>query len=143
MANNRQDTRVRWWAGVALMLTVIFYVFRSPIAHVLNTPAGTHLFPKIAINVIMLAVVLGFYLRMLLECGFSRDVSKRGAWLILLIIVPVFSAFICYFVTRSAWYKEYLRGGDLIDGQSELARYPSGLWKVELLLGARSGLGTK
>jgi hypothetical protein len=56
---------------------------------------------------------------MLLECGFSRDVSKRGAWLILLIVVPVFSAFIYYFVTRSTWYKEYLCGGGSTDGSNE------------------------
>ena len=108
VTTNSQDARLKWWAIAALMLTAIFYVFRASLANVLNTPASTYLPFKIAINVIMLGVVLGFYLRMLLECGFSRDVSRRGAWLILLIVVPVLSAFIYYFVTRSAWYKERL-----------------------------------
>lgn len=106
MTTNRQDARLKWWAVAALMLTAIFFIFRASIADVFNTPASTYLLFKIAINIIMLGVVLGFYLRMLLECGFSRDVRRRGAWLTLLIAVPVLSAFIYYFVTRSAWYRE-------------------------------------
>lgn len=105
VTTNRQDVRLKWWAVAALILTAIFFLLRDSIAGVFNTPVDTYLYLKIAINVIMLGVVLGFYLRMLLECGFSRDVSRRGAWLFLLIVVPVLSAFIYYFVTRSVRYK--------------------------------------
>jgi hypothetical protein len=31
--------------------------------------------------------VLGFYLRMLFECGFGKDIHYRAAWLALLILV--------------------------------------------------------
>jgi hypothetical protein len=57
------------------------------------------------LEIAIMVVVPGFYMRMFWECGFSSNVFRRAHWLTLFILLPVFSAFIYFFVTRSQGYK--------------------------------------
>jgi hypothetical protein len=103
------EQNLRWWAISAAMIVVILSVlptraFRALI-FALEAPTVINYVAKKLLAGIVLVVVLGFYLRMVFECGFARNIYHRGAWLTLLIIVPLVSAFIYYWVTRSAYYK--------------------------------------
>jgi hypothetical protein len=103
------ERRLRLWA-IASMAIVIAMV-TLPVEGVKNL---TNLFEasspidyvfKVLFTGTILLLVLGFYLRMLLECGFGQRVHYRGAWLALLIFVPLVSAYVYYWVTRSSRYR--------------------------------------
>jgi hypothetical protein len=104
-----RESRLRWWA---ISATVVIIVLASLPIEVLKHLSSI-LEPSSAFDYTMKAVctgatlfiVLGFYLRMLFECGFTPDVDHRGAWLALLILAPPISALIYYWVTRSSHYK--------------------------------------
>lgn len=105
----RQEHLLRLWAMCA---TVIVVVLASLPTEVLKKFASTFDAPT-AFNYVfktlfvgaMLFFVVGFYLKMLFECGFGRDIANRGAWLTLLILAPLIGVIIYYWVTRSSSYK--------------------------------------
>ena len=47
-------------------------------------------------------LVAGFWFAMLFECFRSKGLPMRGFWLVLFLLVPIFSAFI-YFSTTRSW----------------------------------------
>ena len=99
---------LRWWAIVALVLIGAVYVApRSTLTMLIERPESNMLI-KTAVAGLLLVVILEFFLRMFFECAFSRNVFRRGAWLLVLICVPIFSAFVYFFVTRSTRYLEYV-----------------------------------
>jgi hypothetical protein len=102
------DRRLRWWAISAMVIVGILAVlprgmFKN-LTDLLEAPTVTNYIVETLISGAILFLVLGFYFRMLFECGFRRDVRHRGAWLTLLILVPLVSAFIYYWITRSSYY---------------------------------------
>ena len=100
---------LRWWAILALVLIGAVYTLRRSTLEVLIERPETSILIRIAVAGLLLVAILGFFLRMFFECAFSRDVYRRGAWLLLLICVPIFSAFVYFFVTRSTRYREYVQ----------------------------------
>jgi hypothetical protein len=103
------DRRLRWWAISAMVIVGILAVFPretfNNLTNLLEASTIINFIVKTLITGSILFLVLGFYFRMLLECGFSRNVDHRGAWLTLLILVPLVSAFIYYWITRSSYYR--------------------------------------
>jgi hypothetical protein len=73
--------------------------------NLLEAPTIVNYALKAMISGAILVLVLGFYLRMLFECGFGRDIPQRGAWLALLVMLPLVSAHIYFWVTRSSRYR--------------------------------------
>lgn len=99
---------LRWWAISALMLICAAFVLPRPMLEFLIERPDTSMLIRVAVAGLLLVVILGFFLRMFFECAFSTNVHRRGAWLLLLILVPVFSSFVYFFVTRSKLYREYV-----------------------------------
>jgi hypothetical protein len=104
-----RESRLRLWA---ISATVVIVVLASlpieALKHLSSVFEPSSAFDytiKIVSTGATLFLVLGFYLRMLFECGFGREVDHRGAWLALLILAPPISALIYYWVTRSSYYK--------------------------------------
>ena len=93
---------------MALALMGIVYVLPNSILAKLVVRPDTNIILRTAVAAILLVGVLGFYLRMFFECAFSKDVHRRGGWLLLFIFLPIFSAFIYFFVTRSAHYRDHV-----------------------------------
>jgi hypothetical protein len=100
---------LHWWAILALVLIGTVYVLPRSTLEMLVARPETSIFIRIAVAGVLLVVVLGFFLKMFIECAFSKGVYRRGAWLLLLIFVPIFSAFVYYFVTRSTGYRAHVR----------------------------------
>ena len=72
------------------------------------TRPDPNLIVRIASGTIVFVGIFGFYLATFFESGFSRAVGMRGAWLLVLLVIPVLSAFVYLFVTRSQTYRECL-----------------------------------
>jgi hypothetical protein len=103
------ELRLRWWA---ISATVVMIVLASlpvelikHLSGILEPPSVINYIIKIVFTGTVLFLVLGFYLRMLFECGFGRDIENRGAWLTFLILAPLISALIYYWVTRASSYR--------------------------------------
>jgi hypothetical protein len=107
------EQRLRWWAISAAIIVGILAVLPSgaftALTDLLEAPTVVNYIVKTLLTGAVLFLVLGFYLRMLFECGFARNICHRGAWLTLLILVPLVSAFIYYWATRSSYYKDRIR----------------------------------
>jgi len=103
------EKSLRWWAILALVLIATVYMLPRSTLEVLIARPETSILVRVAVAGLLLIGILGFFLRMLFECAFSREVYQRGAWLLLLIFVPIFSAFVYFFVTRSAGYRDYVQ----------------------------------
>jgi phosphotransferase system glucose/maltose/N-acetylglucosamine-specific IIC component len=46
-------------------------------------------------------IIVGFWLRMLIECLIGTRANRRSLWAVLFFAVPIFSAFIYFATTRS------------------------------------------
>jgi hypothetical protein len=106
ITSNKHDTRLRWWAIIALVLIGTIYALPASILEILVVRRDTNIIFRALIAGTLLVVILGFYLRMFFECAFSPGVYRRGGWLLLFILLPVFSGFVYFFVTRSRRYME-------------------------------------
>jgi hypothetical protein len=104
----KNDKVLAVWAIVALILIAIVYLLPESALRLLTIEGSTNIALTITVDVVLFVIILGFYLRMFLECGFAQDVHRRGVWLLLFVLLPIFSAFIYFFVTRSRSYKEHL-----------------------------------
>lgn len=104
MVNNEQNSNLRRWAIAAATLVGVVFALPTSVLKVLVTDPDTNILIRAVIAGILIVVILGFYLRMFFECAFSTDVRRRGAWLLLFVVIPIFSAFVYFFVTRSKWY---------------------------------------
>ena len=107
--STRQDSALRVWALAAMALVAVLMVLPADVMErgssaLLADRSFMGLVLKTVITGTMLVVVLGFYLRMFWECGVAKDIRHRSAWLLFLIFVPIVSAFVYFWVTRSAWY---------------------------------------
>ena len=111
MTSEKENARLKWWAIAALALTILMYVLPYSVLEVLVVRPDTPVLIRAAVAGTVLVVVVGFYLRMFFECAFGQGAHRRSWWLLLFIFVPIFSAFIYFFVTRSARYKERFRRG--------------------------------
>jgi hypothetical protein len=102
------ERRLRSWAISGTVLIVVMAALPIQVlmdaSNIFAAPSLLNQIVKIVITGAVLFIVLGFYLRMLFECGFGREIDHRGAWLTLLIIAPLMSAYIYYWVTRSRYY---------------------------------------
>ena len=100
---------LRWWAISAMIVVCLLGILPSSFVRdgvsLIEAPTIVNYAVKAFITGTILFLVLGFYLRMLLECGFARAVPYRSGWLFLIILVPLVSAFIYYWTTRSAFYR--------------------------------------
>jgi hypothetical protein len=103
------ERRLRLWAISSMVivgaLTVVPVDALKNLTNVFVAPNVVDYIFKILSTGVILFLVLGFYLRMLFECGLARNINNRGAWLALLIFVPLVSAFIYYWFTRSTYYR--------------------------------------
>lgn len=52
-------------------------------------------------NGIVVVIVVGFWLRMLIECATVRALRHKLLWLLSFLLLPIFSAFIYFATTRS------------------------------------------
>jgi hypothetical protein len=109
MMAERTELLLRWWAITALVLLAALYGLPPSALGYLTPESGGNLLVKAVVVVALLAVILGFYLRMFYECGFSRTIYAQSAWILFFVFVPIFSAFIYFFVTRSDRYQQYVR----------------------------------
>jgi hypothetical protein len=104
------EKRLRLWAISAAIVVGILAILSDgalrTLTSLLEAPTIINYIVKTLLTGAVLFLVLGFYLRMLFECGFARSIRHRGAWLTLLIVVPLVSAFIYYWTTRSSYYRE-------------------------------------
>jgi hypothetical protein len=103
------ELRLRWWAISATVVMIVLAglpveAFKH-MTSILEPPSVINYAIKVVFTGTVLFLVLGFYLRMLFECGFGRDIDRRGAWLTLLILAPLISALIYYWVTRGSYYR--------------------------------------
>jgi hypothetical protein len=110
MTSDKENELLRCWAIVALALMAIVYVLPHSILEMLVVRPDTNILLRIAVAVILLVGVLGFYLRMFFECAFVKGVHNRGKWLLLFVFFPILPAFIYFFVTRSVRYRNYISG---------------------------------
>jgi hypothetical protein len=105
---NASEERLRWWAIFATIAIIAIAVLPTEtwrtLISLLDAPTIFNYTIKAVFSGTILFLVLGFYVRMLFECGFGHSISHRGAWLVLLIIVPMISALIYYWITRSTYY---------------------------------------
>jgi hypothetical protein len=103
------ELRLRWWAISATMVMIVLASLPveliKHVSGILEPPSVINYTIKIMVTGSVLFLVRGFYLRMLFECGFGRDIDHRGAWLTLLILAPLISALIYYWVTRGSYYR--------------------------------------
>ena len=105
----RSDTVLRIWAVAAMVIVAVLWLMPVDMAQGLSRLATTGsslggFVARLLVTVIILIVVLGFYLLMLWECGFAKNIRNRSVWLIVLLLLPILSAFIYFWVTRSGWY---------------------------------------
>ncbi|MGP8033143.1 MAG: hypothetical protein ACLPQ6_03275 [Steroidobacteraceae bacterium] len=118
--NDRSNAVLRIWAVAAMAIVALLWMVPVDMAPRLNSLAVGSSFggfiARLLVTTIILVVVLGFYFRMLWECGFAKDIRNRSAWLIVLILVPIVSAFAYFWVTRSEWYGS--RGAGTRGGQA-------------------------
>jgi hypothetical protein len=106
---HQNDKLLRTWAIAAIALIAITYAIPTPILALLEP--NTNLLVRILTAATLFIGVFGFYFRMFFECATSREVHSRGSWMLLFIFLPVFSAFVYFFVTRSKRYKDGKTGG--------------------------------
>jgi hypothetical protein len=59
---------------------------------------------KSAVVSAVVILEVGFYLRMLFECGFKPGIRSRFTWLVFVTMATLFGAQIYYWVTRSSIY---------------------------------------
>jgi len=105
----RSDAALRTWAYLAIFFIGLIYVLPDSALRLLTLDTGGSILLKAAVALVLVVVVLGFYFAMFFECGFGKVIFFRGFWLVIFIFIPLISAFIYFFVTRSATYREYLR----------------------------------
>ena len=98
-----------WWASLALVLIGTVYVLPRQALETLIVRPETSILVRAGTAGFLLIVILGFFLRMFFECAFAPKVYRRGMWLLVMTVIPIFSAFIYFFVTRSQRYQEYVR----------------------------------
>jgi hypothetical protein len=107
--SERSNTVLRIWAIAAMVMTAGLWLVPLEMAQRLNALAiGVSFWGfvgRVLVTTIILVIVLGFYLRMLWECGFEKSIRNRSPWLVFLLVIPIVSAFIYYWVTRSNWYR--------------------------------------
>jgi hypothetical protein len=98
--NHRSDRILHWWASITVVvLGVVFAIPRE-----VTPDLGALPFWARTVGGILGGTVAGFYFRMLFECAFARNVSRRALWLVFLVILPVFSSIVYFMTTRSALY---------------------------------------
>lgn len=97
----RSEKILQWWASVTIIIMgLVVLVPKGVMLDTGHVPFGLQLAGGIAG-----AVAATFYFRMLLECIFARDIRRRPAWIIFMIVIPLSSAVIYYMITRSAQYQ--------------------------------------
>lgn len=102
---NTTESRLRLWNGLALAFVAVL----AGVPHELlprtppETPAG---YVFAAVGAIALG---GFWLRMIFECATSKDIRRRGAWLALVLLLPIFGAFIFFASVRSLRYEKAMK----------------------------------
>lgn len=96
------ESRLRLWNGLALAFIAVL----AGVPHELlprtppETPAGYVFASVFAIS------LGGFWLRMVIECVTLKDLRRRGAWLALVLFLPIFGAFIFFASVRSLRYEQ-------------------------------------
>jgi cytochrome bd-type quinol oxidase subunit 2 len=111
MTKEKEDSILRWLAIAGMVLIAIIVLIPGSFYEEVVARSHTNIVIRISSDIVACAVFLAimpFFLMMFFECGFSRHMHKRWIWLTLFFLVPLLSAYIYFFVTRSARYKEYL-----------------------------------
>lgn len=112
-----KEVVLRWWASAGTIILIVFLMIPNEakrwIAEELSTPSSITQY-SISILVVggFLILVLAFYFLMLYECGFSKGLRYQSFWLLFIILVPLVSSFIYYWVTRSKLYAKHLQSHD-------------------------------
>jgi len=88
-----------YWACFGFALIAFVAVFPE----ILSKHAQQNDIWKVA-SAILAVVIGGFYLRMIWDCLSAQHDPRRFLWLAFLIFIPVISAYIYFFVTRSIYY---------------------------------------
>ena len=84
----RQSERVsRIWCAVSIAASALLIALPEA-----WKPSGVVSLLNALIGILIFLAVGGFYIRMLLECIFARDVANRGLWLTLFLFLPISSA---------------------------------------------------
>jgi hypothetical protein len=99
--NYRSERILHWWASTTVV--ILGLIFAIP-KEVIPDPGSQPIWIK-AIGGVLGATVAAFYFRMLFECAFGRNISRRALWLVFLIVLPGYSAIVYFMTTRSALYQ--------------------------------------
>ena len=104
-----RETLLRWWAIAATAILGLLAIAPvETIERIMGELSSSTVFQTVVRVLIVgtiLVLVLGFYLYMLIECGLAKEVNHRSFWLMILIIIPLLSAFLYFAVTRLAAYR--------------------------------------
>jgi len=93
-----REPALRWWAAIALLLTVWIAAESHNAETVVSGPRLWRDVVAAAVSV----VVLGFYVQMLIECASDKKLPGKWLWFLFLLAMPVVSAFVFFMITRSA-----------------------------------------
>lgn len=97
--NRTLEVTLHWWAS----LTIVIVGLVAAVAGTsVRFPSGEILFS--VIPGVAGCVVAGFYFYMLVECAIGMRIKRRAAWVIFLVVFPVFSAIIYFMISRSTLY---------------------------------------
>lgn len=108
---NLSDSFLRRWAVLAMVILGVLALLNLLPSHMLSTidnelsalkdsPVGFAFLALVTLPATV--VVAGFYFLMLVECGFAKRLPRQPAWLLFLVIVPLVSAFVYFYHTRSS-----------------------------------------
>jgi len=99
------DRLLRAWNSAALVFVALLAAIpRELLPEAPPSSPGGYIFS--AIGAILLG---GFWLRTLWECVFTKNMRHRSSWLVLFVILPIFSAFIYFATSRSLLYEASVR----------------------------------
>jgi hypothetical protein len=91
---------IRRWAFTAVALTMVILAvpdaWRSP----LNSAADSKAIVGLIFFSLIGAIIFGFHVRMLLDCIRDKGLQNRFGWLTFLVVVPVISAYMYFFLGR-------------------------------------------
>ena len=100
MTTQRRELIVHWWAALGLVTLALVSALHNQIP---DAPPRS-LFDAIVITFIALNVG-GFNLYVLIEILLSRGLRHRWGWLALFFLLPAYSPYLYFWVTRSALYR--------------------------------------
>jgi hypothetical protein len=93
---DRRERLLRVWFFISLATAMC--VVAVPVKYFAEPVPSVPL--RVSIGMTLAIILVGFYLRVLVECIRAPWLRYRWAWIVLLIFVPILSAYIYFVATR-------------------------------------------